>query len=180
VLEASVDWDDYSLLCRQHNTRVWGATDDIPIKAAKISSGDFRRAMEAVYGHKIIGHVCNSYLAKTAELGILSNMHFNARDVHNIDRISHGNCSYCVAVKTKATSMKPAHRWNSFDTGLQMLPDTQYCYPADTSSRRETIGFDHMFIDQRPVLVAVGQNRNYVHVIPMMHGRKEKYIKEAI
>ena len=110
VLEALVKHEDYTLICKMHSTRSWGAIDDVSIKAAKISSDDFRRAMEAVYAHRITGHICNSYLAKTAELGILSNMPFNSTDVHNIDRISQGNCPFCLAAKTKATSMKPAHR----------------------------------------------------------------------
>ena len=180
VLEGSVSLKKYNEICNQHSSRLWKHTENVHIKRAKVDSAGFKRALEAIYAHRMTGHVCNSYLAKTAEMGILSNMPFNACDVHNIDRISEGNCPCCEAAKSKATSMNPAKRWNSFDIGLPIMPDANRCWPADTSRRVEIIGFDHMFIDQRPVLVAVGQNFNYVHIIPMTHGRKSKYIKAAI
>jgi len=180
VLEGSVSIEEYTAICRQNSSKLWKETSNVHIKAARIDSDGFKRSLEAIYAHRMTGHVCNSYLGKTAALCILSNMPFNQCDVHNIDRISEGVCPCCAAAKSKATSMNPAKRWNSFDIGLPILPDADKCWPADTSKREENIGFDHMFIDQRPVLVAVGQNFDYVHVIPMTHGRKAKYIKAAI
>lgn len=180
VLEGEISIEEYGILRSQHSSRIRQMTSEVNIKAFKVDSAGFRRALEVMYAHRMTGHVCTSYLSKTAEMHILSNMPFNACDCHNLNRISEGTCPCCAVAKSKSTSMNPARRWNSFDIGLPILPDADKCWPANTSTREENVGFDHMFIDQRPILVAVGQNFNYVHVIPMTHGRKGKYIKAAI
>ena len=81
VLEGEIDADTYRVLCNRNQGRIWSATSENAIDpGTKLGSDAFKRSMHALYGHKLTCHTCSSYLAKTASMGILSNMPFNSTD----------------------------------------------------------------------------------------------------
>ena len=189
ILESEIDEDDYSRLCNNSQARVYSAISNYNnVSDGKINSDGFQRSLVALHGHKLTCHACSSYLATSTTLGILSNMPFNARDCHNIDRITNGRCPHCAVAKSKYTTIhKPGRQTDRRNKANEVdkqkdnnLPDESTRYTANVDSSVEHLCIDHMFIDGKPFLVSVGVNFNFIHVIPMDHGRREKWVMKAI
>ena len=180
VLEGRIDADTYRVLCSRNQGRIWSATSEYAIDpGTKLGSEGFKRCMHALYGHKLTCHTCSSYLAKTASMGILSNIPFNATDCHNIDRVCDGQCPFCAIGKSKYMTTREPGRQTE-ERPAKREPDADRTYASDPEANEEHICIDHMFIDGKPILVCVGVNRNYVHIVPMEHGRREKWVAKAL
>ena len=180
VLEGVVSIEMYNTICENAPSRPGMIPNfDAMVAQIQLESGGFRRSLEAVHGHKLMCHTCNSYLAKTATLGIMTNLPFGARDVNNIDLISNGKCPCCAVAKSREVSRDPNKRFDPTRPLDHTLPDEDKCFPAYPESKSETLGFDHMFIDGRPTLVCVGRNLGYVHAVSVT-SRTAKVVQKAI
>lgn len=179
VLVSKVDHETFQRLC---NLSFCDNDDDVNIEEVKIlratlDQGSFRRSMEVVHAHQVSCHACMEYISLSTELQLLSNMPFNKGDVGNVMLISDGKCPCCALAKCTKESLDPNIRYGHSPNAT--LPDFDKSFPCDPTSTTETVAFDYMFIDGIPILVAMGRNKGYVHVVPT-GSRTIKKTKKAI
>jgi hypothetical protein len=117
------------------------------------------------------------YLSLTSELQLLSNMPFNRGDVSNVNLISDGKCPCCALAKCTKETMNPNSKYDHSPNSV--LPDFDKSFPCDPSATTETVAFDYMFMDGKPILIGMGRNKGYVHAVPT-GSRSIKKTRKAI
>lgn len=179
VLICNIDTTTYDRLC---SMGTYGFTEnneveEVRILRATLDQGSFARSMEVIHMHQISCHACMEYISLSTELQLMSNMPFNKGDVSNVILISDGKCPCCALAKCTKQTSNPNNRFDhSSDSNL---PDHDRGFPCDPTSKTETVAFDFMFIDGKPVLVGMGRNTGYVHSVPT-GSRNAKKAKKAI
>jgi hypothetical protein len=179
VLVCDVTADVYEHLCNSSSDVQLqdDNVEEVKILRATLDQGSFARSMEVIHAHQISCHACMEYLSLTTELQLLSNMPFNKGDVSNVNLISDGKCPCCALAKCTKESMDPNSRYDHSPSSV--LPDFDKSFPCDPTSTTETVAFDYMFMDGKPVLIAMGRNKGYVHAVPT-GSRSIKKTRKAI
>lgn len=181
ILEGHVSNEMFGHMCCDifHEQSIDEDISAVKILRVTLDQGSFKRSLESLYFHRVTCHTCMSYIATTAETKIMSNMPFGSHDVTNIALISDGMCPCCALAKSTSSSMNPNKIHTTDSSPRCDLPDADHTSAGDPTSRLETVGFDFMYIDGRPTLVAVGKNLGYVHVVSTA-SRKTAAVKQAM
>jgi hypothetical protein len=179
VLVCDVDDTTYIRICNMHYSAEAHdeQVEEVKILRATLDQGSFARSMEVIHAHQVSCHACMEYISMSAQLQLLSNMPFNKGDVSNVILISDGKCPCCALAKCTKDSINPNNKYDHSSDST--LPDYDKSFPCDPESSNETVAFDYMFIDGKPVLVGMGRNKGYVHVVPT-GSRTAKKTKKAI
>jgi len=178
VLQCQLSSNTYTDLCSDINL-VSDSTHELMYegvnKAVILEQGEYKRALEAMYMHKVTCHASYDNLCWSLRGNLLSNCPIDEHDIANICFLCESPCPCCAAGKSFKSRHNNKHVYGDVES---YLPDKAYVFNKQ-DSEGETIGLDFFFVDSAPYLIGVGLKSGYIHTVNVTK-RNISHTRQAI